>query len=469
MSPKSDTPSLTFKPTLKWFGLVPVFIVFFVVSQTFMFENIFESKGFVEQPVSKTYQYDAKSKDLSMEIHENLVKGNKQLEALTSKLSSLSFAVESRISKSDQEKEIQRLQELAANLQADFEDPMDDKRPSMLPGFPEKPLSLEELMICNEEINIVMKGHWKCASDTSCKSCFSDVIKRYEDLLAAFDAPEVKAMRMASYKEFFGPEKNKDIVISAVNSGQIYLFLNWVCSCEKINLDPRPFTVVVPTDKEAADVLRNLNFHIVEPDWLDSLAKPISSKYTGLANTGGHADINNIVLFVATEVLSELGHNVLLHDVDIAWTGNVMEFLRKAGSRRDILAMFAPYYVAKGGANTGFLYARASRKNTIFFQTLKIAAAVKKTSDQELVNILLRHRAFQQISYRYLPQHLFYKYSGRRAKAPTKEMLMYHAVGSHKRTSFLRHDMWTFTEQCSVYDKDIDLKSIEAVNEGTTV
>jgi len=351
----------------------------------------------------------------------------------------------------------------------DEADPLEYSNGYRVEGFPSKPLSLEDAQVCNPTINIVLDGHWKCPEDPTCKACKPKQMERYYELVGILDSPEYKESRMAMLRQKFGdggnPAERKVIVVSAVNMGQLYLFLNWACSCELIGLDPRSFTIVVPTDDEAAAALEKAGFTIIPPDWTRKLSRGITSSYRGAANVGGHADINNVLLIVANDVLSGLRHNIILHDVDIAWITDIREYLVNAGKRRDILGMSAPFWKAKGGVNTGFVYLRYNERTTIFMETLKNIAAVKKDSDQELFNIMLRHREFTQLAYRILPQNVFYKYSGRRAKRPGPEAMLYHAVGNHKRFSFIFHGQWSFNETCSVYDAEIDRKALEMVHD----
>lgn len=68
------------------------------------------------------------------------------------------------------------------------------------------------------------------------------------------------------------------MVVSAVNSGQLFLFMNWVCSCERLGMDPRKFTYVVAADKTAHKFLKEQGFLQPDPSYLE-LSFKISRNY----------------------------------------------------------------------------------------------------------------------------------------------------------------------------------------------
>ena len=68
-----------------------------------------------------------------------------------------------------------------------------------------------------------------------------------------------------------------------------------------------------------------------------------------------------------------------------------------------------------------------------------------------------------QLAYRVLAQNIFYKYSGRHAKLPTTDMLLYHSVGPHKRQSMEYHKVWMYNSSCSIFDDKINRESLVKV------
>jgi hypothetical protein len=239
----------------------------------------------------------------------------------------------------------------------------------------------------------------------------------------------------------------------------------------RLGLRPAEVAIVVPTDVASFERLSRAGVACIDPrDWLEALPGKISENYKGVSMHGGHADINNVLLVVANELVQLTPHNVLLQDVDVAWVRDPRPFLRAAAARRDVLGQHAPFWAAKGGVNTGFVFLRNSRMTRAFVQTLVNAAGLKSVSDQELFNIVLRHRFFRQVAMRLLPQELFYKYNGRRAPPPPRDtVLVYHSVGNHKRSSMEFHGFWFFAPgRCALYDAELDRESRERVAEGDT-
>ena len=114
--------------------------------------------------------------------------------------------------------------------------------------------------------------------------CQQSSIRRFRTLLNAFRGPGQEQARIERVREHFGSPEHANtsmIAIMAVNYGQLYLFLNWACSCERLGIDPKVVAMVVPTDKQTAHVLQRLGFFFVSPDWIAALDQPISARYSG--------------------------------------------------------------------------------------------------------------------------------------------------------------------------------------------
>ena len=185
------------------------------------------------------------------------------------------------------------------------EDPLDDKCKFGLTGFPPKPLSIKEARMCDEKIQPMLKFNreLRCETDATCVKCRSAPIKNTKALEAAFNGKPLKADR-ARRLELWFRKANKPVIVSSVNYGQLYLFLNWANSCI-VNgvMDPRDHVWVIPTDKRAFDIISGFGFHTEPIDWLSELGVRISENYRGGANVGGHALINSITVFAANTLL----------------------------------------------------------------------------------------------------------------------------------------------------------------------
>lgn len=324
-----------------------------------------------------------------------------------------------------------------------------------LDGFPDKPLTIESAELCDEKKNVIYKDSWTCKEDTTCKQCKQQYITEFKDLNSAFNDIESKAKREVEFLEKFKDVPYDMISVLGVNYGQLYLLLNWACALQSMGIDPTSFSVIVPTDKESYAVVSEMGFHTIDVSWVDRLSNKISSTYRGSAMSGGHAKINNVILMVANELV-QLNFRVILHDVDIAWTTDIRSYLVDAGARRDILGMIAPYWVAKGTINTGFVVVMPTVKSKILMQSLVNIAPLKKVSDQVLWNTVLRHHKFMQLGIRILPQKVFYKYSGHSAQPPNNDMILFHSVGNDKQTHLDYFGLWFFKQSCSYFSLKVD-------------
>jgi hypothetical protein len=49
------------------------------------------------------------------------------------------------------------------------------------------------------------------------------------------------------------------------------LFLNWACSAENLNIDPREFTLIVPCDEASQNLAKKMKFKYVDDEWLKKM------------------------------------------------------------------------------------------------------------------------------------------------------------------------------------------------------
>jgi len=320
------------------------------------------------------------------------------------------------------------------------------------PGFPKKPLDVKELAMCDPGGRInTLRDVWVCPSDPSCLKCSSLTVNMFTRLVKAFRFGDMVAQRVNYFKNRFG--NRKTVIVISVNYGQLFLLLNWLCSLSLLGLDINDFGLIVPTDVESSALLDRIGIKHLSTDWTRNYQ--IEKRYTGIATGIQHVQINNVVLLTANELL-DAGYNVVLHDVDIVWKVNVLEYLEQTGVYFDIVGMFAPFVGAKYPLNTGLIYLRNTARTKVFMKSTENAAAVKFISDQELFNMVLRSLHFEQVRRQVLPESRFYKYNGRRSQPPSNDMYLYHAVGAHKMGSMKFHHQWLFNISCPYYDKDVD-------------
>ena len=242
--------------------------------------------------------------------------------------------------KEDSEKEIIERDEYDPKVSKD--DPLDDN--DVRDGLPLRAYTINEMRICDEKMNIVMPGHWSCPIDPTCISCFGSSINRFNELKSVLES--MKSDYLHLFKDRFGEGliERREIVLMAVNYGQLYLFLNWICSLMRIGIDPKEFTVVIPTDKESYKIIKQLGVVVVDYSWVNKLSNPIGIEYNGVVSDG-HADINNVLLLVGNDLMQAFQHNIILHDVDIVWMKDIRNYLRISSIRRHILGQVQLMYI----------------------------------------------------------------------------------------------------------------------------
>lgn len=322
------------------------------------------------------------------------------------------------------------------------DDPLDNN----VEGFPHKPLNYKTADLCNKDTNIILARSWHCNEDTTCVKCRSRQIKRYEEITKNF-IPEMKKVDLSRYS------KELPITVMAVNTGQVYLFLNWACSIQHYQIGkPEDLTFVVPTDKKAYEQLKPFRFNMIDPDdWMSKLSNRIGRSYNPhLANVGGHADINNVLLIASNFILQNTKYDVLLHDVDQVWIKEgPLPFFNRVKARRDILGMASPYGHAGGGTNSGLIYFHNTAKSRIFLQSVTNVAGLKKHSDQTLFNTMFRHHSFHTLSINHVTEEILTRYSGSRHTKVNEKTVLFHAVSVNKERNFKKYGYWFLGDNCT--------------------
>lgn len=324
------------------------------------------------------------------------------------------------------------------------DDPLSDNQE----GFPHKSLTFKTADLCNEETNVMLPRSWKCKEDTTCVKCRAKKIKRYDEVKSHF-LPQMKEVSLKPYN------KRLPITVMAVNTGQVYLLLNWACSLEHYKIGkPQDLVFIVPTDQGAYDKLKPFGFNMVNPSmWMPKLSSRIGRGYNpAMANVGGHSDINNVLLLASNYLLQNTKFDVIIHDVDQVWVQEgPLPFFAKASKRRDILGMAAPYGHAGGGTNSGLIYFSNTYKARIFLQSVANVAGLKKHSDQTLFNTMFRHKAFHTLSVNHVTETILTRYSGSRHTKVNKDTVLFHAVSINKEEHFKKYGFWFFDKKCSFH------------------
>lgn len=185
------------------------------------------------------------------------------------------------------------------------DDPLDDLCKYGLTGFPERPMTIRQARLCDPDMQVVLPKSKEliCDTDYTCIRCRKKQIEQVESLNAAFNSPRRVEERGDRLERVF--RKNRPVIVSSVNYGQIYLLLNLANSCVANDVfDIREYMWIIPTDEKAYKVLKKFGFHAEPVGWIRDLKVRISENYRGGANIGGHSLINSVTVFAANFILS---------------------------------------------------------------------------------------------------------------------------------------------------------------------
>jgi hypothetical protein len=87
----------------------------------------------------------------------------------------------------------------------------------MWPGFPEHPLTLKDLSLCDRDKTIVLDKFNPCPEDPTCQQCRKHNVEKNTKVLTQY---REKVEKTSAYDEMF-KVYDKHIVVMAVNNGQV--------------------------------------------------------------------------------------------------------------------------------------------------------------------------------------------------------------------------------------------------------
>ena len=207
---------------------------------------------------------------------------------------------------------------------------------------------------------------------------------------------------------------NNTIVTAVVNLGQLPLFLNFACSCEKSGIPFRKFTFVFCLDDGAARALKVLGVahHRVETHNHGDISTP--------AKVFGDPVFSAIMFYKSAmvyELLSTFSINVLSMDVDMVWRHNPLSYFYEP--ERQSTDIFLSY---DGGnnhwqpiyGNTGFVFTRPTNRSKLFWQEVYLNAHYSNSQQKITSPLLTHHYILNDLRIEILPNqfvngHLFIK------------------------------------------------------------
>ena len=344
-------------------------------------------------------------------------------------------------------------------------DHIDDLHDVHLSTFPAFPLTMRTALLCDNNTQVVMQGghQLRCPKDPSCTRCYRPTIAIAEALKQQYKGDRTFAQRRAMRYEKL--DKDRPVILMAVNLGQVPLLLNWQCSLRANGIDEAAMlsnTVIFASDEGAHELITQHGMPSIRPPAFEGpfgwkgksgqVSKGISGHYdpNKSASAARHSLINLIITYAANELVQK-GFAVLLHDVDLVWLKDPFPALHHLAAHRDIVGQAASrnsFATMKPttGLCTGFILIRPTHHSKVFMQTLENVSPLKETSDQAMFNTLLRHWKFRQLHWRSLPSRFFPEVGKRcwgKSKHGGREMaFINHRVGTLKVQRFVECGVW---------------------------
>lgn len=278
------------------------------------------------------------------------------------------------------------------------------------------------------------------------------------------------------------------IILTLLNAGYLFLFVNFVCGCEARGIKIRDSMLLVTVDMKGYYLARKMGFAVMHSKYIkDSGGFVIGSEAPKEFSGGDYFWLAGMMNVFAADVLS-FGYNVLLQDADVTWRHDPRLYLnRPEAFEFDVQAM-RDGPKAKPGVrydrayNGGFLWYRNNCRVKKYMETLRnlVDWILWVRTDQQVVNRLLTDSHFKGLKIHQLDSDLFV--NGIRwdpwRKKPNRPLplngLVWHASWTHnhflKMTKFLVIGEWhistcrwydpnlipdfNFTKELQVYGKD---------------
>lgn len=236
-----------------------------------------------------------------------------------------------------------------------FDDPIDDYM--RLSGVALNAEKIEKLRLCSKHLSIYfsekvlgpkLTESWSCDKDISCQQCRNTGrINLYNRLIKIWNG-ESSTIKLQQLLDDITPRIDKSIeklgskviVVLPISKNNIHLFFNWLCSVDKIGLDPTSSTIIIPLDNETYETLKKYNFNLLPMDiWNFSLSDE---------ETNDFIVKNTLPVLLINELLNR-NYAVLFQNPEVIWIHNPIPYLKFAAIRRDIIAMDSPGWTDASG------------------------------------------------------------------------------------------------------------------------
>eukprot|EP01083_Nonionella_stella_P002566 7363_1 len=258
------------------------------------------------------------------------------------------------------------------------------------------------------------------------------------------------------------------ITLMTLNSGYIYLFLNWLCGLHLLGIadDIRLTSIIIATDEKTEVLARKLGFQVVRGDWLKI---KIEEKAAPSFALGAHRWTVCLQIVYSYDLI-HMGYNVLQQDVDVVWLRDVRKYFENTYNDVEMPCDGRLDYIGPG--NSGFIHVRSNCKTKVYMETLiyYIGLVIAGRSDQRVWNMFLTSYDFRQLLFEMMPPDMFVggdQWGNGRKKGDrlSNHIWFLHAswTSDHteKVTKFRQLDAWFFNESCPFYTNGVTPKHKE--------
>eukprot|EP01084_Bolivina_argentea_P310594 537497_1 len=342
------------------------------------------------------------------------------------------------------------------------------KNCSLPPGFPGSPPGWKRLIrVCNH----LGRFSISCPSDKACIECIPpwggpDWLIEWTNTFTKREY-DTRIRRRQELKHIISTKLSlkhdeSSITLMTLNSGYIYLFLNWLCGLHLLGIadDIRLTTIVIATDEKTELLARKVGFEVVRGDWLKIKIDETAAKEFAL---GAHRWVVCLQIVYSFDLI-DMGYNIIQQDVDVVWFRDVRKYFEN--TYNDIEMVCDGRLDWGGPGNSGFIHIRSNCKTKVYMETLiyYIGLVISGRSDQRVWNLFLTSYDFRQMLFEMVPPDMFVGGdlwgNGRKKGDRLSDHIWFlHAswTADHteKITKFKQVDAWFLNHSCPFYNRDM--------------
>jgi len=250
------------------------------------------------------------------------------------------------------------------------------------------------------------------------------------------------------------------------NYGQAELFVNFVCSAKRRNLDISP-VLLFATDQETYQLAMNMGVHVFFHEGIfASIPKQAAHDYHD--NLYGRIMMSKVY---SVHMVNALGYDLMFQDVDLVWYQNPLDYFQtKIDPAFDMTFQHdGPHHPVRFrplAANTGVYFVRYNERTEYFFSVfvrMGDLVLADKSHQAALTTLANEHMALWGLRVKVLAEDELLFLSGyhfhankraiRNAANGKLEAILYHVNwmnGDMKRPALIESSNWYVTDQCSI-------------------